>query len=207
MSFSVVAQKERLLADLEDLELAHEAGRAEALRAMEVLEAAKNRAFVRLVKTGELFALLTWKQEEAINSRCTAGTPPLEAIRRLAGTGAVRVVPGAALLSGPEQSGPLRPAQVLKRMNALRKNIVRFGLVRDRARELSGALVQSLKAFEFQYRSVCRALFPLGFFSRLWRSLRKLLSRSYFSWRDLPPLQNLGMAAGFVLKMAEAPLF
>jgi hypothetical protein len=203
------AQKERLLAVLSDLEQLHEEKRAEAAKTLEALEAARSRALLGIQKTWALFRYLTWKQRETINSRFLAGNPSLEEIgRRSAETPGM----GQALpFSGPEQTGletaPVKPSQTLRRINTVRKNIVQFGVIQKRAEELAGALAGTLCAFERQYQSACRDLFPLGFFSRLWRRLRRLLSRPYFSWRDLGRLRDLGMAAGFILKMAEAPVF
>ena len=200
----VTVQKERLLAALSDLERIHEEKRAEAAKTLEALEAAQNRARLRIRKTWDLFRYLTWKQQETINGRFLAGVPSLEEIgRRAAETaGPGRGLPFPAL----EQIAPVKPSQTLRRINMVRKNIVQFGVIQRRAEELAGAVTGALAAFERQYKNACRDLFPLGFLSRLWRALRRFLSRPYFSWRDLGPLRDLGMAAGFILKMAEAPV-
>jgi hypothetical protein len=192
------------------LEQAHEARRAEAAKNLNALETVKNRALARLAETGDLFRHLTGKQRELINSRMDGGSPPLEELRRRAAVPCAAsmeaVVP--ALLPALEQvDAPLfRSVPALRRMTVLRKNMVQFGVICDRAGELTGALSKSLVVFDYQYKSACRTIFPLGFLSRLWRNIRKLLRCGYFSWRDMNPLRNLGMAAGFILKMAEAPL-
>ncbi|GHV85397.1 hypothetical protein AGMMS50230_10050 [Spirochaetia bacterium] len=201
----ITLKNERLLADLKDLEQSHEIKRKETAKALEDLETARNSAFLQLKKTEELFKYLTWKQQETINSRFLTGSPTLEEIRRHsitrfpAASYTFPVLEKTAVVPGP--------ARALGRIHTIRKNSVTFGLIQKRAEELSGAIGKALTAFEYQYKSACRALFPFGVFSRLRRKIRRLLGRSYFSWQDMSRLRDLGMAAGFVFKMAEAPVF
>ena len=137
--------KQDLLADLSGLEQIHELKRTQAAKTLEQLETAKYRAFHRLYTIEDLFKYLTWKQEETINRRFIAGSLPLEELRTRIGMGrAALPVPGKSGFALPamapaETAAALRPVQAVRRINALRKNIVQFGLVRDRAGELAEA--------------------------------------------------------------------
>jgi len=189
------------------LETLHETKRNETARALEALLDMRNRALFELQKTGSLFMYLSQTQQDIINRQFEPGSFLLEEIVRRC-TLPFTEKPGnmqLPALAGPQRSGPPRPHSP-RRIAAVRKNILQFGIIRSRAVELADALAGSLTVFNHQYKSAHRELFPLGVFSRLWRNIRRLLCRPYFTRRDLGYLRNLGAAAGFVLKMAEAPI-
>jgi hypothetical protein len=190
------------LPDLPALEKQHEAQRIKALEALEALQRARRNALLQLQKTQILFRYLNWKQQEQINSKCTEGFS-LQKIYALS----------AASLPAVENTGnSLVPAitglsaSYLLKLKTVRKNIVQFGIVQARAHELIEAIVKSASVFNYQYKAACRELFPLGIFSRIRRHIQRFFHHPYFSWQEIGCLQNLGAAAGFVLKMAETPV-
>ncbi|MDR2662117.1 MAG: hypothetical protein LBC31_03870 [Treponema sp.] len=200
--------RQDLSAALGALYEAHEAGRAETRKALELLLETKRDALFRLKKTGDITRNLSLKQRDLINRQgpenCT-----LERIAAAADGGAPAF---AAALRDPGPAAPvpgsrLRPSLALKHMAALRKNLTLFGAAGMRAREMTGAIKKSVAAFEYQYRRTARRLFPLGFLSRLWRNIRTFFGMPYFSYGDMGPLRTLAATAGFVLKIAEAPVF
>jgi len=197
--------------ELLNLEERHEVMRIEALKALEALGNAKRHALFQLQKIQILFKYLNWKQQERISSNCD-GDFSLQKMRLLSAFSpafsglekqpAVPVVP--ALSAMPTAAG--RTPSYLRRVKTVRKNMVQFGIIEARAGEIIAALIKAVDVFNYQYKTAYRELFPLGLFSKLWRSLRRFFDHPYFSWQEIGCLQNLGTAAGFVLKMAEAPV-
>ncbi|MDR1307220.1 MAG: hypothetical protein LBK74_06580 [Treponema sp.] len=197
-----------LSAALTALYKAHEAGRAETVKALELLIETKRDALFRLKKTGDITKNLNLKQRDLINRQA----PENCTLERIA---AADPGPAASALfalpahcpAAPVPENRLRPSLALKHMAVLRKNLVSFGVAGMRAREMTGAIKKSITAFEYQYRRTAWRLFPLGFLSRLWRTIRTFFGIPYFSCGDMGPLRTLAVTAGFVLKMAEAPVF
>jgi len=192
-----------------DLEALHETKRNETAQALEALLDMRNRALFELQKTGSLFMYLSPAQKDIINRQFEPGSFLLEEIVRRC-TLPLTEKPGSVSVQLPALTGTQRPGSLkphsLKHIAAARKNILQFGIIRSRAMELAGTLAGSIQVFNHQYESARRELFPLGVFSRLWRFIRRSFRRPYFTRRDLGYLRNLGAAAGFVLKMAEAPI-
>jgi hypothetical protein len=207
-----------LRAALSDLAVVYEADRAETAKALETLIDAGKKALVQLQKIRDMMGYLTLKQRTIINGQFTAENYSLEEINKALVVTALSpdrrnptrnsgMVKNVMDFPVPADGMGLGRPSLLKRMDTLRKNLVQFRAIRMRAIELTGAIDKSIRAFNYQYRHTCRRLFPLGFISRLWRSIKRLFSNSYFSHRDMGYLKNLILSAGLVLKMAEAPLF
>jgi hypothetical protein len=188
------------------LEALHETRRNETAQVLEALLGIRNRALFELQKTGSLFMYLSPAQQDIINRQFEPGSFLLEEIVRRSALPLVeKPGRGRVTVQLPALAGSRRPNS-LKRIATVKKNILQFGVIRSRAAELAGALAGSVTAFNHQYKTARRELFPLGILSRLWRNIRRFFSRPYFTRRDLGYLRNLGAAAGFVLKMAEAPI-
>ena len=197
-------QPSRSAAELPCLEKQHEAKRIEALKALEALSAVRRHALMELQKTQILFKYLNWKQQERIENLCGSSFS-LQKINSL-----------YALFSDFEYSEyaentavPVMaecPASYLQRVKTARKNIVQFGVIEARVRELIAAIAKSAAVFNHQYKTACGELFPLGFISRIIRRVGQFFHRPFYSWQEIGCLANLGMAAGFVFKMAEAPV-
>jgi hypothetical protein len=192
------------LSNASGLEALHETKRNETARALEALLDIRNHALFELQKTGGIFMYLSPAQQDIINRQFEPGSFLLEEIVRRS-TLPLMEKPGKITVQLPALAESRRPNS-LKRIAAVKKNILQFGIIRSRAAELAGALAKSVTVFNHQYKTARRELFPLGVFSRLWRNIRRFFSRPYFTRRDLGYLRNLGAAASFVLKMAEAPI-
>ena len=189
-----------------------EVKRRETLKALEALSDARRHALFHLQRAQVLFTYLNWKQREFINSR-SGGNFFLEKIYALPGSSRdskesknLRKDSRAAESEEFTALVPAGTANSVRHMAAVRKNILLFATVQARAAELIEAITKSTAVFNRQHRAACRELFPFGFISRWRRSIRRFFNGPYFSWQDMGCLQNLGMAAGFVLKMAEAPI-
>ena len=205
-----------------DLEELHEAKHTETLKALEALAAVKRHALAQLQKTQILFKHLNWKQAEFINSHFE-GNYYLEHIynakgdrsvndRTAAGNTASRTAePGSRSAGIITQLTPVplvvppRSTRVQKERIA-RNYILQCGIIQARAAELIETISKSVAVFNSQYKTCCRELFPLGFISRFLRKIRQLLNHSYYSWKDMESLKNLGLTALLVLKIAEVPV-
>ena len=185
------------------LEEEHEKKRLETQKALEALSNARHLALIQLQKTQVFFKHLNWKQQERIDTIC-GGNFSLQRLYSISSnnTGIVTGIPDEPAL--PVSSA--RTASYVQHLKTMRKNILHFGIIEARARELIEAIVKSALVFNHQYRTACRELFPLGFISIMVRNLRRFFNRHYFSWQEISCLGNLGIAAGFVLKMAEIPV-
>jgi hypothetical protein len=193
-----------LAVTLSELEALHESRHGEAAKALELLLTIRNRALFCLQKVNFFFNLLTPLQKDAINRQFESGSFILEEIMERS------LIPFEQQnLKGKitVQLPVLEWRSVsLRRVAIAKKNILQFGLICARAGELSGTITRAIKVFDRQYKAACRYLFPLGVFSKIWRNIRRFFSFPYFSYRDMGTLRCLGATAGFVLKMAEAPV-
>ena len=185
--------------ELLKLEEEHEAKRKETLQTLEALENARRHALIQLQKTQIVFKYLNWKQQERIENLC-GGIFSLQRIYSVANTNS-GYMEESALPAAFE-----RTASYLQRVKTTRKNILHFGIIQARAAELIEAIIISVSAFNHQYKTTNRELFPLGFISRIMRSIRKFFNHYYISWQEISCLENLGITAGYVLKMAEVPV-
>ena len=196
-------QQSRSALELSCLEKQHEAQRIKTLEALNALSDIRRHALLQLQKPQILFKYLNWKQQEHINST-NNGDFSLQRMYALsasvlntAGFTAHSAVPVIAE----------RTASYLQKVKTARKNIVQFGIIEARANELIQAIAKSAVVVKHQYKTACRELFPLGFISRIGRHIKRFFHHPFYTWQEIGCLANLGMAAGFVFKMAEAPIF
>ena len=96
---------------------------------------------------------------------------------------------------------------LLKLIDNLKKNILQLELLELRCKELILSIGKAMEAFRHESKSIRRKLYPFGFFSLLRRFLRFLFGKDYFSSGDLSDISALGNITGFVLKIADSPLF
>ena len=179
--------------DLLQLEKEHEKKRKETLKALENLKNARRLAFFQLHKTIFLFKYLNWKQQERIDALC-GGNFSLQRIYSIAAASADRSdqSQAAGTVFTEETKLPVsadRTASMLARIKIARQNILQFGIIEARAVELTEAIIKSVAVFNHQYRTTLRELFPLGFISRLIRSLRRYFNHNYFSWQEMGSLE------------------
>ena len=210
-------QPNRSANELALLEEQHETHRKATLKALEALSAVRRQSLFQLQKTQILFRYLNWKQQEHIECHCN-GAGSLQRIyavstaslagREIGESGAAAEIAGNAAMTVITECSRHTPgtASYLNKVKTVRKNIVQFKAIQARAHELIEAVAKSTAVFNHQYKTVCRELFPLGFVSKLRRSIRRFFRYNYYNWKEIGTLQNLGTAAGFVLKMADAPV-
>jgi hypothetical protein len=196
------------------LEDQHEVQRIKALKALEALCAVRRHAILQLQKTQILFKYLHWKQQEHINSKCERDfslqkmfAVSVSALNNLdfAVNSAIPAIAEHGAAATDSSRGFTGVSQVQK-VKTARKNIVQFGIIQARADELIEAIAKSVAVFNHQYKTACRELFPLGFISKLRRHIRRFLHHPYYDWQEIGCLQNLGVAAGLIFKMAETPV-
>jgi len=95
---------------------------------------------------------------------------------------------------------------ILSLIDDVKKRLLQLELLEKRCRELILSMKKGLVAFHNEFRIIRRKLFPFGIFSLLYRHLRKLLGKTYFTFRDLDDITALGKMTGLVLKIAYSPL-
>ena len=190
------------------LEEQHEVQRIKALKALEALCAVRRHALLQLQKTQILFKYLHWKQQEHINSKCERdfSLQKMYAVSASALHNLDFAINIPAITEHSAAAGGLTGASQVQKVKTARKNIVQFGIIQARADELIEAIAKSVAVFNHQYKTACRELFPLGFISRFRRHIRRFLHHPYYDWQEIGCLQNLGVAAGLIFKMAETPV-
>ena len=99
-----------------------------------------------------------------------------------------------------------RGITVIKLIDGVKKKILQLELLELRCRELLLSIDKAMKAFRHESRIIRRKIYPFGLFSLIYRALRNLLGKTYFTIRDMEDLSALGNITGLVLKMADSPL-
>jgi len=68
------------------------------------------------------------------------------------------------------------------------------------------SLNKALAAFRHESRRIHKRIYPLGFISFIYRFLRLMAGKSYFTLRDLEGITDLGNITSLVLRIADSPL-
>ena len=194
-------QQSRSALELSCWEKQHEAQRIKTLEALNALSDVRRHALLQLQKTQILFKYLNWKQQGHIDSKCSGNFSLQKVYAITAGSEAAGINDNTLVPVIAE-----RTASYLLKIKTARKNIVQFGIIQARVNELIEVIVKSTAVFNYQYKTACRELFPLGFISRAGRHIKRLFHHHFYAWKEIGCLTNLGMAAGFVFKMAETPV-
>ena len=96
---------------------------------------------------------------------------------------------------------------ILGLIDELKAKLLRLDLLDMRCRELTLSINKALKAFRRESRLVQKKIYPYWIFSMVFRHVRKLMGKSYFTYRDLDGIAAFGNITGLVLKIADSPLF
>jgi hypothetical protein len=88
----------------------------------------------------------------------------------------------------------------------VKKSLLQLDILEMRCRELMASLNKALEAFQHESRRIHKSIYPLGFISIFFRFLRHLAGKTYFSFRDLDGITDLGNITGLVLKIADSPM-
>jgi len=95
---------------------------------------------------------------------------------------------------------------VISMIDQVKKSLLQLDVLDMRCRELMASLNKALAAFRHESRRIHRSIYPLGFISFLYRSLRRVAGKTYFTFRDLDGIADLGNITGLVLKIADSPI-
>jgi len=91
-------------------------------------------------------------------------------------------------------------------IDQIKKSLLELDVLEMRCRELIASLNKAMAAFRHESRRIHRCIYPLGFISFLYRFLRCLAGKTYFTFRDLNGIADLGNITVLVLKIADSPI-
>ena len=91
-------------------------------------------------------------------------------------------------------------------IDQIRKGLLELDVLEMRCRELIASLDKAMAAFRHESRRIRRKIYPLGFLSFFYRFIRCLAGKTYFTFRDLNGIADLGNITIMVLKIAESPI-
>jgi chromosome segregation ATPase len=95
---------------------------------------------------------------------------------------------------------------VISMIDQVKKSLLQLDVLEMRCRELLASLNKALAAFRHESRRIHRSIYPLGIISIFYRFLRRAVGKTYFTFRDLDGIADLGNITGLVLKIADSPL-
>jgi DNA repair exonuclease SbcCD ATPase subunit len=95
---------------------------------------------------------------------------------------------------------------VISMIDQVRKSLLQLDVLEMRCRELLASLNKALAAFRHESRRIHRSVYPLGFISIFYRFLRRVAGKTYFTFRELDGIADLGNITCLVLKIADSPL-
>jgi len=95
---------------------------------------------------------------------------------------------------------------LISMIDQIKKSLLELDVLEMRCRELIASLNKVIAAFRHESRRIRRSIYPLGFISFLYRFLRCLAGKTYFTLRDLNGIADLGNITVLVLKIADSPM-
>jgi hypothetical protein len=95
---------------------------------------------------------------------------------------------------------------VISIIDQVKESLLQLDVLEMRCREVMASLDKALAAFRHESRRIHRKVYPLGFISFFCRFLRRAAGYSYFTFRDLGCIADLGNITGLVFKIADSPL-
>jgi hypothetical protein len=95
---------------------------------------------------------------------------------------------------------------VISMIDQVKKSLLQLDVLEMRCRELLVSLNKALAAFRRESRSIQKSIYPLGLISFLYRFLRRAAGKTYFTFRDLDGIADLGNITGLVLRIADSPI-
>jgi hypothetical protein len=91
-------------------------------------------------------------------------------------------------------------------IDQVKKSLLELNVLEMRCLELTASLDKAMEAFSRESRRIRKSVYPLGFISIFYRLLRRLAGRTYFCFRDLNSIADLGNITVLVLKIADSPV-
>jgi hypothetical protein len=95
---------------------------------------------------------------------------------------------------------------VILMIDQVKKSLLQLDVLELRCRELIASLNKALEAFRHESRRIHKSIYPLGVLSVFYRFIRSLAGKTYFTFRELDGIAELGNITGLVLKIADSPL-
>ncbi|UTC81667.1 hypothetical protein [Treponema denticola] len=94
--------------------------------------------------------------------------------------------------------------KIIKSIGQIKKNLLAFDAIERRSQELIKSIPKALEAFEVIYKTTYKKIYPFGFTSKFFKSLKTKEKR--FSQRDIEQIQILGNTTISILKMVDSPV-
>ncbi len=97
--------------------------------------------------------------------------------------------------------------KAIKAIATYKQTLLSLNALQRRANEISGAVERAGDVYEREYHSAHSILFPWGIFSRVKRTIRRVLGRPFFNEQDLHVIAPfLQMAAELAQLVDTKPL-
>jgi hypothetical protein len=96
--------------------------------------------------------------------------------------------------------------RVLSMIDRLKKELLQLDLLEMRCRELLLSIRKAMDAWEHEFRCVRRRIYPLRILSALYKQLRSLRGKAYYSPKDVKELTVLGDLTVNVVRIVESPV-
>lgn len=98
--------------------------------------------------------------------------------------------------------------ELLKAIDGLHDNLLKLELIEQRSQELIVAIDKARTTFEHEMKIVYKQIYPIPFFSKLKKTLRKkLLKKNYFSDADLQHIAYIGGLANEFATLIDTKVF
>lgn len=91
-------------------------------------------------------------------------------------------------------------------IDQIKKNLLAFDAIELRCKELIESITKALEAFEVIYQTSYKEIYPLGFISKVFKSIKKIFTKKYFSQKNIKQIQILGETTSHILKIVDSPV-
>ena len=96
--------------------------------------------------------------------------------------------------------------RLINMIDGLKKKQLRLELIGMRLGELLLSIGKAIEAYNYQWKQIYWTIFPLGIFSALYKRLKKMLGKHYFTPSDINEIAVIGNLGISIIKMANAPI-
>ena len=182
-----------------------------------VLETAvlKRNAYLILAKANRFTSRLTGRQKQAASYHLDEIMARLKKSRELILLNDIDKNQKLPELQAEFQAGSRPPSRleikkmelvVIRMIDEVKKGLLQLELLELRCRELILSTRKALEAFRHESALIRRKLYPWGFFSLIFRSVREFFGRPHFVFADMKDLADLGRITSLVLVIAGSPI-
>lgn len=96
--------------------------------------------------------------------------------------------------------------KIIELIDQIKKNLLAFDAIELRCKELIESITKALEAFEVIYQTSYKEIYPLGFISKVFKSIKKIFTKKYFSQKNIKQIQILGETTSHILKIVDSPV-